>query len=177
MQGCFLHPGYTDFLSYFSYDERFPQSKRLQQCLLYARFAPHSNLYAHPLDFFPVIDNLTRKVIHIDFPSHYSNNSKLSSGTTAPPPLDAENFGLSRDRIAPPQMRHEYLPEMLHLNEKEGEQDVQGKKIREDLKPLHIAQPKSISFSMNGNEIEWQKWKFHVGTYLALVCETYISFH
>jgi primary-amine oxidase len=31
------------------YDDRFPKSLRLQQALLFARFSPHDNLYAHPL--------------------------------------------------------------------------------------------------------------------------------
>jgi primary-amine oxidase len=31
------------------YDDRFPQSRRVQQGLMYARFGPHENLYAHPL--------------------------------------------------------------------------------------------------------------------------------
>jgi hypothetical protein len=31
------------------YDDRFPNSQRLQQALLFARFSQHDNLYAHPL--------------------------------------------------------------------------------------------------------------------------------
>jgi primary-amine oxidase len=31
------------------YDERFPQKRRVQQGLVYARFSPHDNLYAHPM--------------------------------------------------------------------------------------------------------------------------------
>ena len=31
------------------WDERFPQSQRLQQALVFARFSQHDNLYAHPL--------------------------------------------------------------------------------------------------------------------------------
>lgn len=30
------------------YDARFDKKLRLQQCLLFARFDEHSNLYAHP---------------------------------------------------------------------------------------------------------------------------------
>jgi primary-amine oxidase len=36
------------------YDERFPATRRIQQCMTYARFEEDSNLYAHPLDFYPV---------------------------------------------------------------------------------------------------------------------------
>lgn len=31
------------------WDERWPNSKRVQQCLLYARLSPDANIYAHPL--------------------------------------------------------------------------------------------------------------------------------
>jgi primary-amine oxidase len=34
---------------------------------------------------------------------------------------------------------------------------------RGDLKPLHIAQPEGPSFSVDGWEVSWQKWKFRVG--------------
>ena len=35
--------------------------------------------------------------------------------------------------------------------------------IRTDLKPVDIVQPEGPSFTVNGNEVEWQKWKFRVG--------------
>lgn len=41
------------------YDDRFGKKRRLQQCMVFARFGPHENLYAHPLDFFPVMDSNT----------------------------------------------------------------------------------------------------------------------
>lgn len=31
------------------YDERFPKNQRIQQALLFARYSPHENLYAHPM--------------------------------------------------------------------------------------------------------------------------------
>ncbi|KAF7516775.1 hypothetical protein G7054_g14024 [Neopestalotiopsis clavispora] len=34
---------------------------------------------------------------------------------------------------------------------------------RQDLKPINITQPEGVSFKMNGREIEWQNWKFHIG--------------
>jgi primary-amine oxidase len=38
-----------------------------------------------------------------------------------------------------------------------------GIEERTDLKPLIISQPEGVSFTMNGNELEWQKWKMHIG--------------
>jgi primary-amine oxidase len=34
---------------------------------------------------------------------------------------------------------------------------------RTDLKPIDIVQPEGPSFTVNGTEVEWQKWKFRVG--------------
>ncbi|KAH9808730.1 copper amine oxidase [Melampsora americana] len=78
----------------------FASPGRFQQCLMYARPEPHSNIYAHPLDFVPVLDTLTKKLIRIDFPSSRKtlkpdsknlSDSKekkkifeLTSGTTLP---------------------------------------------------------------------------------------------
>ncbi|KAJ3300084.1 hypothetical protein HK104_004806 [Borealophlyctis nickersoniae] len=36
-------------------------------------------------------------------------------------------------------------------------------KYRDAPKPLEIVQPEGPSFVVNGNEVEWQKWKFRVG--------------
>ncbi|MEM9008457.1 MAG: tyramine oxidase, partial [Cyanobacteria bacterium P01_F01_bin.86] len=37
------------------------------------------------------------------------------------------------------------------------------KEYRQDLKPLEIVQPEGPSFSVNGHEIAWQKWKIRIG--------------
>jgi primary-amine oxidase len=36
-------------------------------------------------------------------------------------------------------------------------------KARADLKPLQVSQPEGPSFAVVGHEVQWQKWKFHVG--------------
>lgn len=36
------------------YDDRFPESVRLQQCLLFARFGDDDNIYAHPMVMCPL---------------------------------------------------------------------------------------------------------------------------
>lgn len=35
--------------------------------------------------------------------------------------------------------------------------------MRDDIKPLTIAQPQGPSFEVDGHEVRWQKWKFRVG--------------
>jgi primary-amine oxidase len=34
---------------------------------------------------------------------------------------------------------------------------------RQDLKPVEITQPDGASFTVDGHEVRWQKWRFHVG--------------
>ncbi|KAI0084516.1 peroxisomal copper amine oxidase [Irpex rosettiformis] len=149
------------------YDERFPEKQRIQQALLFARFGRHENLYAHPMDFIPVVDSLTQKVIHIDFPPHYTKTSatstlsKLSSGTTVSPPLSSDQFkAADRVRVPPPSIKHDFLPDLI-AETKEKEEKKKWKQ-RDDIKPLHVVQPEGVSFKVTGNEVEWQKWKFHV---------------
>lgn len=43
----------------------------------------------------------------------------------------------------------EYLPELTQL--------------RDDIKPLYLVQPEGPSFHVDGNLVEWQKWRFRVG--------------
>lgn len=143
------------------YDDRFPHSQRVQQAFVYARFGEHENLYAHPMDFVPIVDSNTEKVIHIDFPSSYTkkteNGTQLTTDTTSPPPLDQDALKASgRDRIPVPPKPFDFLPDLMEKSE-EG-----GFKQRTDLKPLHVVQPEGVSFKMNGHELEWQNWKMHI---------------
>ena len=100
-------------------------------------------------------------VIHIDFPAHRNAAGILSSQTTIPPPLDEDaELAANRNRIPPPLERFDFLPDLIKENE-----EAKGKefKFRDDLKPLHIVQPEGVSFKMDGNVLEWQKWKMHIG--------------
>ena len=54
--------------------------------------------------------------------------------------------------IDEPQVMGEYVP---HL--------VPGLKPREDIKPLEISQPEGVSFTLEGNQVAWQKWTLRVG--------------
>ncbi|KAG0150116.1 hypothetical protein CROQUDRAFT_38837 [Cronartium quercuum f. sp. fusiforme G11] len=110
---------------------------RFQQCLMYVHicFCMPQNLYAHPLDFVPVVDTLTGKVVRIDFgPSRITSagedmvEGKLSSGTTAPGHIEAGT----------------YVKDAL-------ERALDEKMIEEALKAL------------NGNQLYWQNWKMHIG--------------
>jgi primary-amine oxidase len=37
------------------------------------------------------------------------------------------------------------------------------KEFRQDLRPLDIAQPEGPSFTVQGHEVRWQKWRFRIG--------------
>ncbi|KAI5998119.1 copper amine oxidase [Pisolithus albus] len=142
------------------WDDRFPKGQRLQQALLFARYSQHDNLYAHPLDFVPVIDSLAGKVIHIDFPPSWRKKGEgcveLSMSTTQPQPLSDNSFPVAnRARIPPPLTPHDFLPDLM-------ERADPTYKEREDLKPLHVVQPEGVSFTMKGHVLEWQKWKMHI---------------
>jgi primary-amine oxidase len=120
------------------YDDRFPKSKRIQQALLFARFSEHDNLYAHPMDFIPVIDSNEHKVIHIDYPPTYRKNpssgaTELSAPSTKPPALAKEWDVVDRPRIPPPREAFDFLPDL--------QAQKPDFKLREDVKPLHIVQP------------------------------------
>jgi primary-amine oxidase len=41
--------------------------------------------------------------------------------------------------------------------------DLLTEPLRADLKPYIVQQPEGPSFSVRGNEIAWQKWRFRVG--------------
>ncbi|EJD38362.1 peroxisomal copper amine oxidase [Auricularia subglabra TFB-10046 SS5] len=135
------------------YDERFPQARRVQQCLMFARFGKDENLYAHPLDFIPVLDSNSFEVIHIDFAAVRKSGGKASAPIdTTPPPLDKDQFAVSgRERITPPLERFDFLSDLRP-----------GNPVRTDLKPLHVVQPEGVSFSIDGHVLSWQKWKMHV---------------
>ncbi|KAJ3753570.1 copper amine oxidase [Lentinula raphanica] len=126
------------------YDDRFPQTRRIQQALLFARFSEHDNLYAHPMDFIVIIDANTEEVLQIDFQPHYkstANGHVLSVPKTEIPPLSnaEESFKISnRERIPPPKKAFDFLPDLMEHTE-EG-----------------------VSFKMSGNELEWQIWKMHI---------------
>jgi primary-amine oxidase len=62
-----------------------------------------------------------------------------------------------RPRIQPPLEEHNFLPDLI------AQQPNFNPGLRPEIKPLHILQPEGVGFTINGNEIEWQKWKFHAG--------------
>jgi primary-amine oxidase len=52
-----------------------------------------------------------------------------------------------------PKTMGEYVPEL-----------VPGQELRDDLRPLEIAQPEGVSFRVEGNSLEWQRWSMRLGS-------------
>ncbi|TRM66237.1 copper amine oxidase [Schizophyllum amplum] len=122
------------------YDDRFPQQRRVQQALIFARFGEHENLYAHPMDFIAVLDSNAETVLQIDFPptrKSTPNGPALSVSTTAPGALGAEFAAANRDRIPPPKKPFDFLPDLMAKSDPDY-------KPREGLKPLHVVQPEGV---------------------------------
>ncbi len=55
----------------------------------------------------------------------------------------------SNDR---PEVMGEYVPAL-----------VPGQVLRDDLRPLAIEQPEGVSFTLDGNELRWQRWRMRIG--------------
>ncbi|CAB83008.1 Amine oxidase [Schizosaccharomyces pombe] len=50
------------------YDERYGNTRRMQQAMMYYRSNEDDSQYSHPLDFCPIIDTEDQKVVAIDIP-------------------------------------------------------------------------------------------------------------
>jgi primary-amine oxidase len=96
---------------------------------------PEANHYSIPAPFAPVFDADTKELLWIE---HL--------------PLGVDNERAENAEPWKPVVPVEYAATLL---------DTEG--IRTDLKPLQVVQPEGPSFSVQGREVTWQKWKFTVG--------------
>lgn len=115
------------------YDERWGSSRRLQQCFMYWKSDEDDSHYSHPLDFCPILDMDEKKVISIDIPNRRRPVSKHKHSSFHP----------------------------VHIKEKFGTaSNPDG--FRKDDTPINITQPKGVSFSMDGNVMNWSNFNFHI---------------
>lgn len=119
---------------------------RYSQLLIYARDPKHnhpdSNMYAFPVPFVPVYDVLEKKVVRVDWCATGSDSDD-STGFNYNTLTEGKN-------ILETCQGNEYDPELVG-------------KTRDDLKPYNVIQPEGASFSLQGNLVTWQKWRFRVG--------------
>lgn len=120
-----------------TFDVDAQKPRRLIQTFLYMRMlglgTMEDNHYAHPIDIVPVVDLNTGIVVRID----------------------------GMDRNPPPKIpdKHvNYHPKLLESN------SYLETDFRDDLpSTLNIIQPDGPSFKVDGNNVSWQGWTFHVG--------------
>lgn len=111
------------------------ESRRLIQFYLYIVSVDHpqNNHYSLPCTFSPVFDASTRQLVRID---RLPSGKDHQTAETQPwKPVETIQYA------------HDLLQEPL----------------RTDLKPYIVQQPQGPSFSVEGNAVSWQKWRFRVG--------------
>ncbi|KAJ5034928.1 uncharacterized protein L3040_008196 [Drepanopeziza brunnea f. sp. 'multigermtubi'] len=97
-----------------------------------------SNRYGYPLPIISVMDSYTIVIVRIDSLATGGKEDGLSYGTHKKNVID---------HCAP----SKYVPELL------------SQPLRTNVKPLNVTQPEGPSFQVNGNLVQWQKWRFRVG--------------
>ncbi|KAG0645046.1 Copper amine oxidase 1 [Hyphodiscus hymeniophilus] len=154
---CFESPIYKEALAEFDLPDGFVVSidpwpyggpdadeiaPRYTQGLCFARDTrsgnEDSNHYGYPLPIIPVLDTYTKKIVRVD---------RLATGGKE----DGLDYGTHTKDILSHCKPAEYVPELL------------SQPLRTDVKPLNVIQPEGPSFQVNGNLIEWQKWRFRLG--------------
>ncbi|KAL9937810.1 hypothetical protein V8E36_003355 [Tilletia maclaganii] len=121
------------------WDTRFGRSRRVQQCLLFVREHKDANLYAHLLDFFPIVDNNTDELLAIDFTDHRTKpNGASFRGTTEPPTEISFEAPDGRERIGPPTLDHDYRTEFTKTSsqgrQRRDHQRRRSRDLRQDFK-------------------------------------------
>ncbi|KAG2412590.1 hypothetical protein HFD88_010147 [Aspergillus terreus] len=111
------------------------EKRRLFQCFMYmvAVDHPENNHYSLPCKFCPVFDGHTRELVRIDYLPHGADTQTTETQPWKP--------------VKAIQYAHDLLDTPL----------------RTDLKPYIVQQPEGPSFSVDGNSVYWQKWRFRVG--------------
>ena len=112
------------------------ETRRLFQCYVYIVSVnhPQHNHYSLPAKFSPVFDGATKELVRMDYLPSGTDHSALQETQPWKP-------------VKPVQYAHDLLDEP----------------VRTDLKPYIVQQPQGASFSVNGNVVNWQKWRFRVG--------------
>jgi primary-amine oxidase len=114
-------------------DDEDSARRRLNRPLTYVRHSEDENAYAHPVDNLTVLVDLDKREV-----------------------LEVVDHGV----VPIPARPGEYwTPEAIAVPE--NVPTFAGP--RTDLKPIEITQPEGPSFTVEGNEVRWQKWSLRVG--------------
>ncbi|RMZ87039.1 hypothetical protein DV736_g5735, partial [Chaetothyriales sp. CBS 134916] len=117
-------------------------NRRYFQGLIFAQDTksgnPDSNFYSFPLPLIPVMDAHKQEIIRVE---------RLATGGKG----EALNGKTHVKRVIDHCKASEYIPELLPNG------------TRKTVKELSVVQPDGPSFSLSGNLVEWQGWRFRVG--------------
>ncbi|OJJ33634.1 hypothetical protein ASPWEDRAFT_173073 [Aspergillus wentii DTO 134E9] len=105
------------------------------RCTSSSTATPEANHYSLPAPFAPIFDANTLELIQID---------RLPLGTGPDVESDTQPWE--------PAKPVEYSESLLGTGY-----------FRKDLKPLQVVQPEGPSFRIDGHQITWQEWLFHLG--------------
>ncbi|PLN76423.1 copper amine oxidase [Aspergillus taichungensis] len=131
-----LPPGVTVCNDPWMYGSDNPnETRRLFQCFMYMVSVDHpqNNHYSLPCKFSPVFDRRTMELVRMD----YLPGGADTASTETQPWKPVETIQYAHDLLTEP--------------------------LRTDLKPYIVQQPEGASFSVDGNSVYWQKWRFRVG--------------
>ncbi|KAL2828758.1 copper amine oxidase [Aspergillus cavernicola] len=111
------------------------ETRRLFQCFMYIITVDHpeNNHYSIPCKFSPVFDGHTHELVRMDYLPGGADTQTVETQPWKP--------------VKTIQYAHGLLDEPL----------------RTDLKPYIVQQPEGASFSVEGNNVHWQKWRLRVG--------------
>jgi primary-amine oxidase len=84
------------------------------------------------------MDTYSREIVRVD---------KLATGGRE----DGLSYGTHKKNILDHCSPAEYIPELL------------SQPLRTDIKALNVIQQDGLSFQIDGNLVQWQKWRFRIG--------------
>lgn len=111
------------------------ENRRLFQCYMYIIETDHDecNHYSLPCTFSPVFDALTHELVRMDY------------------------LPIGKDEVVSPVQKWKPVKTVQYAH------GLLDSPIRTDLKPYIVQQPEGPSFKVDGNLVQWQKWRFRVG--------------
>jgi primary-amine oxidase len=119
--------------SSYTKPEDHPSERRIARPLTWVRAAPGENGYARPVEGLIVVVDLDDMTV-----------------------LEVEDHGV----VPLPPKAGNYVPELM-LGDPDNVPAFDA--LRDDVKPIEITQPQGASFTVDGHEVRWQKWRLRVG--------------
>lgn len=112
-------------------------SRRLLRPQTYVRSGRYDNRYAHPVEGLSVLIDVDRMQV-----------------------VEVVDHGV----VPTPEHLGNYIPELV-TGQIEGYTGNVGEydRPREDLRPIEIIQPDGPSFTVDGHQVTWQKWRLRIG--------------